>query len=128
MAVLERVRLPADASSIGAARHWVRAQVAETRVPDPLLRDLELITSEIVTVAVRAGYGAIDLAVTADDFAIRVDVTDQHGEATEQLEDHALDLLVDGIDVVHAVSAEWDWHRNPDGTKTVWALLIRDEL
>lgn len=126
MALLEHLRVPSEPASVTVARYWVRDQVSAAQLPPGLVRDLELLTSEMVTAAVKAGDGSIALRVTVDDFAIRVDVTDEHGNDTQQFEDRALDVLVDGIDVVHAVSAEWDWRTNADGGKTVWALLIRD--
>jgi len=124
--VLDQLHVRAEPAAVTQARHWVRERAAEAGLPLELARDLQLLTSEMVTAAVRSGDGPITVTVTVDDFAIRVDVADRHGDVTDQLEERGLDLVVDGIDVVHAVSAEWDWRPTADGGKTVWALLIRD--
>lgn len=126
MSADDQLLFPAQPASVAQARRWVRSQVAQ-RLPDvslDLLRDVELVTSEMVTAAVSAGSGELRVRITCDDFSVRVDVTDAYGDETEHLEQRPPDVKVDGLDVVDAISDDWGWRVTRNGGKTVWALLL----
>ena len=117
---------PAQPASVTEARRWVRDHVAHQvqDLPPDTLRDLEVVTSEIMTAAVTAGTGDVRVRVHCDGFAVRVDVTDRYGDETEHLEHRPPDVDVDGLDLVHALADDWGWRPTTNGGKTVWALLL----
>jgi anti-sigma regulatory factor (Ser/Thr protein kinase) len=102
-----------------------RQLVARTLVGDlpDLFRETALVlTSELVTNAVRHGVGPVAVRVAWEDGEVRVEV-DDHSPALPVARDVDGDALSGrGLQLVEALSSEWGVR--PDGTgKTVWFTL-----
>ena len=75
-----RTRLPADRHAPRLARTYVRDHLSEAELPRDLhVEDVALIASELVTNAVRAGAGRVDLEVTATGRRVELTVEDDAG-------------------------------------------------
>jgi anti-sigma regulatory factor (Ser/Thr protein kinase) len=73
------VELECHMSNVSAARRFVRSELGG-RAPEPVLSDLMLVTSELVTNAFEHGSGSVVLTVRSDDDGASVTVTSR-GEA-----------------------------------------------
>lgn len=120
MDLCARTTLPAGVSSPAAARAFVRDEVAR-KAPAVPADDLTLVVSELVTNAVIAGSGAIDLEITVDGSRILVEVADDAPPET------LLAPLVEddgdrGLMLVSRVASRWGVRK--DGVrKVLWADL-----
>lgn len=121
-ASLDRLPLPPDPASAGAARRFVRELLAKTGpYPDGLLDSALVVASELVTNAVRHAAGApLTIVVSTAPEQLRIGVEDTSTE---------LPAVVDpyegggrGMTVVEAMSSRWTVQRRPDG-KVVWAVF-----
>jgi anti-sigma regulatory factor (Ser/Thr protein kinase) len=119
--------LPSTPYSVQMARFYVRAALSHHGLGD-YAEDAELVTSEIVTNAIRhADAQKIGLELTAlyESEAVAIVVTD-----TSPIPPVKRDLSVDsecgrGLDIVAALSARWGW-RPQGGGKAVFAILTRE--
>lgn len=118
--------LPSTPYSVQMARFYVRAALSHHGLGG-YTEDAELVTSEIVTNAIRhADAQQIGLEVTSlgGAEAVAIVVTD-----TSPVPPIKRDLSVDsecgrGLDIVAALSARWGW-RPKEGGKAVFAILTR---
>jgi anti-sigma regulatory factor (Ser/Thr protein kinase) len=112
--------LEADAQSIGRARTLIAQTLGD--LPAESLEVVLLLTSELVTNAVRHGAGPVGLHVVWGDGAVRVEVADQSPErpVVRAVDRDALNgrglILVDGL------STGWGVLAGRPG-KTVWFTL-----
>ena len=114
-----------DARSPAAARGFAKSTVTRLLgrpVPPLLGDDIELIVSELVTNAVRAGSSRIVVGVGLDDGRIRLHVTDEAGGWPEPRHAGVYDTHGRGLPLVSALSASWGGRLAPPG-KVVWAEL-----
>jgi anti-sigma regulatory factor (Ser/Thr protein kinase) len=120
--------LPCATTSPAAARAFVRNQLQTWKLVR--LGDVvELLTSEVVTNAIRHGRSAIDLRVQSSASAIRVEVDDTsdaplvvqpQGIPTGHIPtDHGL-----GLQLITMLAADWGVCHHEHG-KTVWFELRR---
>lgn len=115
-----------DPRSPAAARGFVRSAVGEllTRpTPDSLCDDLELVVSELVTNAVRAGSPTVSVAVAVDGERIVLRVGDDAGGWPEPRDADVYDTGGRGLPLVSAISSSWGVRMSGSGGKVVWAEL-----
>jgi signal transduction histidine kinase len=115
-----------DLRSPAAARAFAKDALGELlRIPVPplLCDDLELIVSELVTNAVRAGSATVHVAIEAVGATVVVRVTDDAGGWPEPRPAGTDDISGRGLPLVSAVSSSWGV-RLADTGKVVWAELL----
>ena len=123
---------PADLHAPAAARSFATQVLATTisaPVPTVLCDDVELVVSELVTNAVRAGCGSVRVEVRVVDaepaeprVRVAVRVTDDAEGWPQQRDAPITDVGGRGLALVSAVAETWGV-RMSDATKTVWAEL-----
>lgn len=114
-----------DARSPAAARSFAKSAVSRLLgrdVPRLLGDDIELIVSELVTNAVRAGSSTVTVGVGLENDRIRLHVTDQAEGWPEPRQAGVTDTGGRGLPLVSALSASWGVRLVPTG-KVVWAEL-----
>ena len=112
------VDLDVHPHSAGRARALVRAALGADLDPDAAM----LITSELVTNAIRYARHTIQLRLSLLRDTIRLEVSDDgDGTPTEQ-EATELDVGGRGLTLVAALSRRWGVQPRPSG-KTVWCEL-----
>jgi serine/threonine-protein kinase RsbW len=111
-------RLPSSARASAAARALVR-ELAEGRLPASIVEDAELLTSELVSNAVRhAGDDPIDVRASVDGSTVTVVVRDR-GPSFDP------DVVVQtdtggwGLSIVEELSTDWGVVSNGHGNE-VW--------
>ena len=112
-----------DPRSPAAARSFARAalgELADPPVRPALCDDVELIVSELVTNAVRAGSPTVLVAIERDDDIVTVRVTDHADGWPEPREAGIHDPGGRGLPLVSAVSRSWGVRLRATG-KVVWA-------
>jgi anti-sigma regulatory factor (Ser/Thr protein kinase) len=111
-------RLPSSARASATARALVR-QLADGRLPVPVVEDAELLTSELVTNAVRhAGDDPIDLRASIDDSSLTVVVRDR-GPSFDPGVVVRTDTGGWGLSIVEELSTDWGVIANGEGNE-VW--------
>lgn len=89
-----------------------------------LVDDVQLVTSELVTNAVQyAPYGDVGFALRRADGVLRVEVTDASPGHPLSRHADADDENGRGLELVQLLADRWGYHRNPDGTKSVWCIF-----
>lgn len=123
----ESASIPGGAEAPSKARALMTDLLGE-QAPAETLHDLQLLTTEIVTNAVRHAEvdenGTIHLNVVATSEVLRVSVTDPGGESIPQIRE--LDVNVPGgmgLFLVDQVSERWGFERSDDGATEVWFEL-----
>jgi anti-sigma regulatory factor (Ser/Thr protein kinase) len=114
-----------DPRSPAAARGFARASLADLldrAAPDPLCDDLELVVSELVTNAVRAGSPNVGVAISVDGDRLVVRVSDEAGGWPEPRDADIYDTGGRGLPLVSAISTSWGVRMSGAG-KVVWAEL-----
>ncbi len=108
-----------DARAPRAARQAVTAFLNSEHL-DVLIDDAQLLTSELVTNAVRYGAGPIELRAYVHDDALRLEVGDA---AADRLPARRLAQPQDeggrGMELVELLASSWGW-RVCGAAKTVW--------
>ena len=117
---LGHLRLPADATSVGAARRFVAEQLAS--LDDEQLDAVVLVTSELVSNVVCHDRGSIDVEIERirDRVRVHVEVRPSASSPAAELTDR-----VPGLDavVIDAVSAAWGARSTSTGTTDIWAEI-----
>jgi anti-sigma regulatory factor (Ser/Thr protein kinase) len=121
--VLTRTRtVPSLPTAFVEARRFVRDAV-EGAVPPHLLDDALLLTSELVTNAVRhvarSTEDPIEVAVSVDERALRVTVRDRGPGFDPNRRDARSETGGWGLDLVRTLSSRWGVERDDHGTD-VW--------
>ncbi|SDQ04528.1 ATP-binding protein [Quadrisphaera sp. DSM 44207] len=118
-----RGRFPAVPSSVRLARVLVREVLERHGVQEDLVPPAELLTSELVTNAVRyggAGALSVRIAVTASEVTVSVsDASRTRPAVGPPREDGGR-----GLQIVDTLATAWGSEPAPDG-KTVWFQLYR---
>lgn len=125
MARVTQREFAGDAASPAAARSFAKAALSDLlqqSVPPMLCDDLELIVSELVTNAVRAGSPTVVVSVGTQEGRIVVRVSDEAAGWPEQHEATIHDIGGRGLPLVSALSETWGV-RMADTGKVVWAEL-----
>jgi anti-sigma regulatory factor (Ser/Thr protein kinase) len=111
--------LPRVAQSASAARLFVSATIDEWEYGDPE-QVIALLTSEIITNAVRHSSGTIGLGITmADRHTVRVYATDESPHSPVQPNSEPDDAGGRGLHIVEVLARRWGTDRYED-VKVVW--------
>ena len=99
-----------------------RARIAElcTSLSAEACYDAQLLTSELVTNAIRHGSGIVTVAIECDDHSVAVAVGDS---APELPAAPPVDVSAEsgrGLRLVQAIAASWGVRDNTDDGKVVW--------
>ena len=118
-----RAQLTAGPNAVAEARHQVQAAITAWDVPvDPDIA--ALLTSELVTNAIKHGGGLIDVALTLAPPSLRILVHDQGRGSVAMIDARPDDLHGRGLHIVAKLSEEWG--TSADTTKrgnSVWATF-----
>lgn len=122
----DSITLPVGLHAPAQARAWLSERADS--MPPELFEDALLVTSELVTNAVRHGRPKIVLSVRAVPGGLRIAVGDE-GERVPTRTPSAPDTTAPtgrGLVIVAATARDWGVARHRDGPgKTVWAELSR---
>ena len=121
-ASLDRLPLPPDPASAGAARRFVRALLSRTGpYPAGLVDSALVVASELVTNAVRHAAGdPLTIVVSTAPDQLRIGVEDTSTEMPAVVDPYEGGGR--GMTVIEAMSSRWTVQRRPDG-KVVWAVF-----
>jgi anti-sigma regulatory factor (Ser/Thr protein kinase) len=114
-----RRELSADAVSPAQARSIVRRMLDVWDADD--VKVVELLTSELVTNAVRHAATEIVLRVEAEASTVRVEVTDRDAHLPSMRDDVGIGGY--GLRIVDRLATRWGVDQVPDTGKTVWFEL-----
>lgn len=114
---------PADALSVGAARHAVDVALLDAGIRDDAgLERARLIVDELVwNVVLHAGTAAV-LRVSIDDGMLLVEVGDGSADGPKRLPVEPDAIAGRGLLIVEDLADEWGWEPVRNG-KIVWARL-----
>jgi len=119
--IVDRLRLPPEPSSAGAARRFVAAALgAGDEVADVAV----LLVSELASNAVMHAQTDFEVVIHLDEECLRVEVSD--GSPTlPELKPHVRDSISGrGLHMVAASADHWGYGDHPDG-KVVWFEIRR---
>ena len=125
MAAQTEREFDADARAPAAARVFAKATLdglLGARAPQALCDDVELVVSELVTNAVRAGSPTVNVSSSLERTRIVVRVSDQAVGWPEERDAAVDDPGGRGLPLVSALSASWGVRLVETG-KIVWAEL-----
>lgn len=109
-----------------AAPAEARARVRSTcqgRLPDDLLTDLLLVVSELVTNAVRHGFGTIVMTVESAADEVLVTVADESSRLPRRVDAAVTSEGGRGLGLVERLALDWGARVRPEGGKVVWCRL-----
>jgi len=112
---------PAEASSVPAARRFVRDHLREAGLQD-LEDDAALLVSELVGNVVLHVGGTVQVSVRTDGGDLVLEVSDDNPVAPQLRAFSSTASTGRGMRLVHSLSAEHGVHVR-DGGKTIWARL-----
>jgi anti-sigma regulatory factor (Ser/Thr protein kinase) len=104
------------------ARRYARAQCAG-QAPSALVDDLELVISELVTNAVRHGYGQITMHLEVAPDRVVVGVQDEGAGQPAPRQPDVSEVNGRGLALVAMLATEWGVRPGPGGGKVVWCVL-----
>ncbi len=113
------VDLPLRAEAAGQARRYVRDVLRTWQCPDDLVYDVLLVTSELVSNAVRHGGRRCALHLEKSLEQLRIEVSDGSSVLPQQRAD-AADESGRGLAIIEATAGGWGVTESETG-KTVWA-------
>lgn len=118
---------PCDAASAGRARCFCAEQLGSVLPDRPatedVIADAVLVTSELVTNAVRAGCGRIELELALDDAALRLAVHDDAPGIPVVRNPRPDEPRGRGLAITARIAKRWGYSPSPRG-KHVWAYLV----
>lgn len=119
---MTRLELRADPSAARRTRSWLREQFATFSLPTQVRQTLELLTTELVTNAVRHGGEPIEVRLRHLEGSVRVSVSD--GGGGRPLVRHVPPTATGGRGVALVDTLAHRWGLDPAGAgKTVWFEL-----
>lgn len=120
------LRLEADPSAPHRGRHWIVPVLREHGAPESAVDLVELLTSEVVTNAVKYGSAetGIVLSVTFVPEVVTVQVTDANPASPVVHRSGPEDVGGRGMELVELLADAWGVDPGPDG-KTVWFSVGR---
>jgi anti-sigma regulatory factor (Ser/Thr protein kinase) len=126
--IRERHRYVAEASTPQRARTTVRQACSRWGIEE-VADEATLVTSELVTNALRHGQGAVQLHLSLSQGALRIGVADR-GDNRVAVRPAAdpMDLVGRGLVIVAAVADSWGVKPRRGAGKEVWAVLRLPEV
>jgi anti-sigma regulatory factor (Ser/Thr protein kinase) len=125
--VTRRFDLDATVNAPARARHLVRAELAAVLEPVPELSetvaDVELMVSELVSNAVKAGPTPVTLGLDVHHDHLYLSVRDLEPQQPVVLDPAPGDTHGRGLRIVAVLASTWGVRADPAGGKTVWAEL-----
>ena len=123
-------RIAAGPTAPAAARELVVGLFGDTTIAEESLHDLLLLTTELVTNAVRhsraAEGGSVGLSIDVSKSAVSVAVTDPGGETSPRMQELDVDVPGGmGLFLVDQISERWGVERAGAGAMRVWFELAR---
>lgn len=108
-------------------RRFVAGQLQRWGVPPDVISVAVLLTSELMTNAVRHAAPPVCLLVALDEDLVRIEVTDSSTRIPVPARSRPDPLTAGGrgLWLIDTLAAEWGWRIGPDG-KIVWCTLVRD--
>lgn len=123
--VPERLELQPDLAAPALARQFVAERMND--YPGEVIEDALILTSEVVTNAIRHGAGRVALLLALDAALVQVDVHDD-GPGGPPIEANRPPDEVPGgrgLIIVEAIATDWGVVPDPEGQgKTVWFELL----
>jgi len=122
------LRVRHEPPAVGAARRQVRRELAEEHLPGPLLDDVEVVLSELMSNAVRharpiaGGVLLVGWRLADDELTIRV--TD--GGSVKRIEPRDSSPMADsgrGLHIVERLASTWGVTDHAGALRSVWAIL-----
>ncbi|MBC7291703.1 MAG: ATP-binding protein [Actinotalea sp.] len=119
-------RLDPHPHEVGPARRWTVRQAASAGITDEdAAAVLELLSSELITNAVRHGEGEVVVSVVRNGTTVGVAVTDA-GDGRPAPRDAERDAVTGrGMLLVAALSESWGVEHHPMGGTCVWFTVPR---
>ncbi|WP_149202987.1 ATP-binding protein [Actinotalea subterranea] len=120
-----QIRFRADAGHLRRSRRWVVEEAARRGATPATQRVLELLTSEVVTNAVKYGPpgGEVVVSVQRVEDDVLVVVRDECPDPPVVRRASARRAGGHGVRLVDQLSREWGVHRHPSDGKSVWFRL-----
>ncbi|MEP7089946.1 MAG: SpoIIE family protein phosphatase [Nocardioidaceae bacterium] len=115
-------RLGTDGSAVSEARRLVRAYLRERDLPESLVLDAALATSELVTNALLHGRGPVDLRMRLEGAEVLIEVRDRATYQPRKLRPQDDDEHGRGLQIVAALATRWGTRPTEQG-KAVWCVL-----
>jgi len=119
-----RTTLPADLTSVRAARRFVAERCAAAGLSADRCDDALLLTSELVTNAVLHGRSEVEVVVASTARRVRIEVADENSRRPQPVPEDPNALDGRGLALVDAVALRWGVDDRPLG-KAVWFELER---
>ena len=119
------VQVPHRADSVPAARAFLARLLDGWGVSDEVIDDASLLTSELMSNAVRHGSGVVDLEIEVNDGVLRVGVHDDGRNTPVVRDSGATSPGGRGMWIVQSLARDWgsEFHGEDPG-KTVWFELV----
>lgn len=116
------MRFEADPAWVPRSRHWVSGVAREQGAPEAVQRVVALLTSEVVTNAVKHGpvAGQIEVGARRDGDALRVTVTDGSTVPPAVRDLGPAALAGRGLMLVDVLAMDWGVAYHEGGGKSVW--------
>jgi anti-sigma regulatory factor (Ser/Thr protein kinase) len=119
-----RTALPADLTSVRAARRFVAERCAALGLSGERCDDALLLTSELVTNAVLHGRSGVEVRLSTTARRVRIEVADENSRRPQPVPEDPDALDGRGLALVDAVALRWGVEARPIG-KAVWFELER---
>jgi PAS domain S-box-containing protein len=115
-------RLEPTGLAVAEARHLVASYLHERGVPEQLVQDATLATSELVTNAFLHGQAPVELRMRIEGSDVLIEVRDRATYQPRKLRPDEDDEHGRGLQIVAALAARWGTRPTESG-KAVWCLL-----
>jgi signal transduction histidine kinase len=126
----DAIRLPSDVASVARARRWVLLRLGEwSGVAERAADDVGLVVTELVTNAVQAGAGSVELAVERIGGAVRIGVVDDAPGTPTMAPFSVVRPSGRGLRIVASLAEQWGARplaRSASSTrpaKETWAIM-----
>jgi serine/threonine-protein kinase RsbW len=116
-----RLQLPRHPKAASQARRWVERLLRAGGISEPTCESARLVSSELVSNALRHGQGKIELRLTMLGEYLRIEVVDEGSDQAPAVRSDAPDESGGwGLRIVDQLAVQWGVF---EGTTHVWADL-----
>lgn len=122
MARSSTAQFDGSAHAPAQARRFAMATVQNDASPDQA-SDIAMVVSELVTNAVRAGATSVEVCLTVQEAAVRIEVSDAADGWPVQRAAQPFDESGRGLLLVDAIASRWGVDPQHPRGKRVWATL-----